>query len=448
MQKISIIIRTKNEERWISSCLKSVFEQRYGSFEVIIVDNESTDSTLAKVRQFPVKKVLSCTDYLPGKSLNIGIEEAEGDFIVCLSGHCIPTNDRWLENLYKNFDDPEVAGVYGRQEPLSFTPPGDKRDMMIVFGPERKVQRKDSFFHNANSMIRKEILHKYPFDDKITNIEDRIWAQQVLRHGYAVIYEPDASVYHWHGIHQNGDETRCQNVVRILESLNGYSYEEMQQEQMENLNVVAIIPVKEELDFTGQKILLKQTLRYVARSRYINSSVVSTDSPELARFAVEEGADNALLRGKELSHDYVGLDMVYHDALNRLENDNNIPDILVLLEITYPFRDENLIDGMVKSFVRKGFDTILPARKETNVIWSQEGDRMKLVDEGFVPRKFKKAVYVSYKGLCCVTRPEFVRSEEIFGDNIGVYKVENPFSGMEIRDEWHFDQVKNILSAA
>ena len=42
-KKCSIIIRTKNEERWITSCLKSVYNQTYKEIEVIIVDNLSTE---------------------------------------------------------------------------------------------------------------------------------------------------------------------------------------------------------------------------------------------------------------------------------------------------------------------------------------------------------------------------------------------------------------------
>ena len=54
---VSIIIRTKNEERWISSCLKSVFRQDYGNFEVILVDNMSADLTLSKAREHPITLV-------------------------------------------------------------------------------------------------------------------------------------------------------------------------------------------------------------------------------------------------------------------------------------------------------------------------------------------------------------------------------------------------------
>ena len=43
---VSIVIRTKNEERWISQCLRGVFRQAYRDVEVILVDNESADKTV------------------------------------------------------------------------------------------------------------------------------------------------------------------------------------------------------------------------------------------------------------------------------------------------------------------------------------------------------------------------------------------------------------------
>ena len=51
---ISIIIRTKNEERWIAHCLSSIFIQDYSNFEVIVVDNESTDHTIEVAKRFPL----------------------------------------------------------------------------------------------------------------------------------------------------------------------------------------------------------------------------------------------------------------------------------------------------------------------------------------------------------------------------------------------------------
>ena len=196
--KASIIVRTKNEDRWIGQCLSAIEKQSYKNKEIILVDNDSTDKTVVIASKFDVKHVNYSPKgrFRPGKSINIGIDASDGEFIVIISGHCIPTNDKWLETLISNIGGDDVAGVYGRQEPLSFTSNLDKRDLAITFGLDKKTQLKDPFFHNANSAITRAMWEKYPFDDDCTNIEDRIWGRKVISAGYKIIYEPEASVFH------------------------------------------------------------------------------------------------------------------------------------------------------------------------------------------------------------------------------------------------------------
>ena len=150
MPEVSIIIRTKNEERWISHCLSMVFNQDFKDFEVILVDNASTDYTVEVAKRYPLARVVNIDKFLPGLALNEGIRASSGRIIVCLSGHCVPKATDWLSTLLANFtNDPALAGVYGRQLPVSFTDPIDKRDMLIVFGQDRRVQVKDYFFHKS-----------------------------------------------------------------------------------------------------------------------------------------------------------------------------------------------------------------------------------------------------------------------------------------------------------
>ncbi|MDG2450775.1 MAG: glycosyltransferase family A protein, partial [Saprospiraceae bacterium] len=80
-KKVSIIIRCKNEDDWIGHCLESVFAQSYENYEVIIVDNESTDNTLAIVKQYPIKEIVHISKYLPGLSINDGIRASSGEII-------------------------------------------------------------------------------------------------------------------------------------------------------------------------------------------------------------------------------------------------------------------------------------------------------------------------------------------------------------------------------
>jgi glycosyltransferase involved in cell wall biosynthesis len=217
--RASIIIRTKNEERWIKSCLKGVEAQTYEDWDVILVDNKSTDKTIEKAKQFDLGEVVTCANYKPGKALNLGIQASVGDYIICLSGHCVPRNKFWLENLISNFENPEVAGAYGRQEPLSFTADRDKLDLHLIFGKDQIVQTEGDFFHNANSAIRREVWDEYPFDEEVDTLEDRIWAGQVLEAGYKLIYDPSASVYHYHGIFHDGDKNRERKHIEVLENI-------------------------------------------------------------------------------------------------------------------------------------------------------------------------------------------------------------------------------------
>ena len=205
---VSIIIRIKNEEKWIKSCLRAVFNQDYKNFEVIIVDNYSNDLSLERAKEFKIKTI-NIEKFTPGKAINDGIRNSSGEIIICLSGHCVPTSKNWLSNLIKDLSNNKVGGVYGRQEPFSFSSDLDKRDLINLFGLDKKIQIKDSFFHNANSSFTRKIWEKFPFDENVPNIEDRVWAEKVISSGLQIIYEPNASVYHHHGINQDLNSELC-----------------------------------------------------------------------------------------------------------------------------------------------------------------------------------------------------------------------------------------------
>lgn len=433
---ISIIIRTKDEERWIGQCLQAVFSQERKDFEVIIVDNESGDKTIEKAKQFKIDKVITCTEYLPGKALNMGIRESKGEYIICLSGHCIPVDSRWIDNLLDNFKESDVAGVYGRQEPMEFTSTTDKRDLALVFGLDRKVQLKDSFFHNANSMIRRSVWTKAPFDESVTNIEDRVWAKQVLGMGYKIIYEPKASVYHHHGIHQNGNVKRCANVVRILEHLHDdYSYKSI---ELDRLNIIGLIPMRGPTQYLNGKPLLSYTIKRAAESKYIKRVIVSTDNAETAEEAKNLGAEAPFMRDLYLSGPHINLAQVLAYSLQKIEELKIFPDIVVCLEATFPFRPKGLIDDMILQLSQNGLDSVIAARKENKAIWKEESERIIQLVEGLTPRQFKDPVFIELKGVACVTHPEFIRQGSILGERIGIYEVSNPYSHFEVRGEEDF----------
>jgi CMP-N-acetylneuraminic acid synthetase len=293
-------------------------------------------------------------------------------------------------------------------------------------------------------MIHRKLWEENPFDETLANIEDRVWAEKVLHEGYKIVYEPGASVYHYHGIYHHGNEERCSNIVRILETLKPETKNNIHVD-IERLNIIAVIPVIGKNDFLGNKPLIGYTIEHALQSKYINRALVSTDNPELAKLSEEFGASVPFLREESLSEDFVDAEKVLQYSTERMEDLKIFPDIIVYLEITFPFRPKQLIDDMIIQLVNNGFDSVLAVRRESRSIWSEKDGRIERVDKGDIPRKYKEPCLIGLKGLCCVTHPEFIREGSLLGSRVGMYEVNNPYSSIEVREEEDFILAEKII---
>jgi glycosyltransferase involved in cell wall biosynthesis len=107
---VSVIIPVKNEEQVISESLSSVFNQSLKPKEVIIVDGRSTDDTLKKASQFPVKIITESEPTSLPHGRNQGIENAKGEIVFIMDADII-LEENCIANAIKYFDNPAVIGV-------------------------------------------------------------------------------------------------------------------------------------------------------------------------------------------------------------------------------------------------------------------------------------------------------------------------------------------------
>lgn len=423
---ISIIIRTKNEERWITFCLDMIFRQTHKNVEVIVVDNKSTDNTVSLAKKFPIKLV-KINKYIPGKAINVGIRASKGDFIVCVSAHCIPKDEYWLEHLLRNFEDPMVAGVYGRQEPLSFSSSKDKRDLIITFGLDRRIQKKDHFFHNANSMFRRTVWEQFPFSETATNIEDRIWGKEIIYAGYHLIYEPDASVYHYHGIHQNNDPERERGVVRIIEQLENIAATEGLPHAMDihKLEVVAFLPVKGRVISIGKENLLFRCIRQLQTSSLVKKIFVIIDDSTLTKKLLQLGVQ-VIIRPKELSSSKKTVEDIIQFGMNKIAKKGIVPDVVYYANYLFPFRPAQLTESLIVDLLEKNLDSVVVGYPEYGSFWANGNNGWTRIDKGFMSRQNKEPIFQSLIGLGCVTLPQFASKGHLLGDKIGIIPVTEP----------------------
>jgi rhamnosyltransferase len=203
----SLIILTRNGESTLRDCLEHVYAQNYTNFEVIVIDSASTDRTLEIVSTFPVKLInIKVEDFGHGKTRNLGARLAKGKYLIYLTQDAIPLNEKWLENLIRNFKEDDVAGVYSRNIPRPDCDPFEARYILTGWGPTREVKsirayknyKRLVFFSNTSSCLRKDIWEKFPFDNTLVQTEDQAWSKEVLEAGYKIVYDPDSIVIHSH----------------------------------------------------------------------------------------------------------------------------------------------------------------------------------------------------------------------------------------------------------
>lgn len=198
----SVIIRTYNEERHIGKLLDGIEKQILApgiTLEVIVVDSGSTDSTVNIAKKMGAKIIkIDKKDFSFGKALNIGCQNAKGEILLFASAHVYPVYNDWIYKLLHQFENKDVAIVYGRQIGNEMTHFSERQIFSKWFPASSDFDQFHPFCNNANCAIRKSMWVKQPYDELITGLEDLDWASKIKLNGSKIIYISDAVIVHVH----------------------------------------------------------------------------------------------------------------------------------------------------------------------------------------------------------------------------------------------------------
>jgi rhamnosyltransferase len=216
LPSVSVLLPTKNGEKYLAEVLTSVHKQQ-GHFqlqEIIAVDSGSRDRTLEILCAHDVTLIqIPPHEFGHGKTRNLAASRAQGTYLVFLTQDATPADERWLENLIAPLRlDPLIAGVYGRHRPRSGCHPMEWHRIVeyeLHGRPESHVHSAVDnpdyacnpflyrFFANTSSAIRRSVWEQIPFPE-VDFAEDQAWAERVLQAGYKTAYSADSVVFHSH----------------------------------------------------------------------------------------------------------------------------------------------------------------------------------------------------------------------------------------------------------
>jgi len=174
--KISVIIPVYNGEKTLRQCLNSVLDQTYNNYEVIVVDNNSTDSTKGIIQEFEKnnKKIKYVFEPEKGRGAarNKGVTQSKGDIIAMTDSDCVvPRN--WLEELTKPLRKENEEVVMGFEENLIDNYWG-RNIRLANHNFIKKVLHGRYIGHidTKNFAIKSILIRKLMFDSALMALED------------------------------------------------------------------------------------------------------------------------------------------------------------------------------------------------------------------------------------------------------------------------------------
>jgi cellulose synthase/poly-beta-1,6-N-acetylglucosamine synthase-like glycosyltransferase len=207
---VSIIVPVYNEEKVVADSLKSLLDLNYSNYEIIIVNDGSTDKTrevaeqlvgFQKGRYADIK--ISLIDKPNGgksKALNAGIMFSKADFVLCMDGDSQLSPDS-LRLAVKHFSNPEIGAVAGNVKVMNrgkfFT---DLQALEYIEGLNM-ARSAQSFFSLVNiipgpiGLFRKKAVEGAGYYSSDTYAEDADLTLKILAAGWKIYYEPNSVSY-------------------------------------------------------------------------------------------------------------------------------------------------------------------------------------------------------------------------------------------------------------
>jgi glycosyltransferase involved in cell wall biosynthesis len=198
LPRISVVVATYNAARTLDDCLSSLLGLRYPDYEVIVINDGSTDDSASIIQRYPFKAITTRNQGVSA-ARNAGLREATGEIIAYIDSDARADPD-WLSYLATTYLESDVDGVGGP----NLVPDEDDWVAKCVYrapgGPTQVMLDDQSAEHipGCNMSFRKCALEKVGgFDEIFTKAADDVdicW--RLLEGGHRIGFSPSAIVWH------------------------------------------------------------------------------------------------------------------------------------------------------------------------------------------------------------------------------------------------------------
>lgn len=420
---ITVYITNYNYGKYIAQAIESVLNQSLQNFELIIIDDGSTDNSREIIEKYTKHSGIQVI-FQQNKGLNvtnnIALRVARGKYLIRLDADDYFHPDA-LYLLSKELDQDETLGLvfpdyYYVNETGEITEEFKRHDF------NKEVFLLDQAAHGACTMIRTEYLRNLGGYNESFSCQDgyELWVKFIEHYKVVNVNKP-LFYYRRH----NSNLTR--NESRIL-STRARINEHYSKDRFGSLRSLCIIPIRNAdiaLKSLGNKKIIDHKIQAALLCHNIEKIVISSPDITIRDFINREYTDSSKVifhqRAEEDARLNVALPNTVKAVLGEVyKAEEELPDAISILTIEYPFTAPYVIADAIHTLFLFDSDSLISVRQENGMLFQHQGSGMQtILNQDKVVKLEREALYKLAGGITVVKTGNFLKHKKLVMGKIG-----------------------------
>ena len=438
---VTVYITNFNYGKYIKQAIESVLNQSFQDFEIIIIDDGSTDNSKQIIESFSHNSKIQVI-FQQNKGLNvtnnIALRVAQGRYIMRLDADDYLEKNA-LELMSEVLEkDAELGLVFPDYYMVDAS--GDLMNIEKRHSFEKEVSLLDQPAHGACTMIRKKFLQSLGGYDEQFKCQDGydLWIRFTAKFKVTNINTP-LFYYRQHG------ENLTSNENRILDTRAAIKEKFIANNISNYDDAIAIIPIRGAkydsknvafIELNGKKVVdLK--IEQALKAEKIKHIVISSPDETVGEYIAEKYPNNSKIifhkRPEEFARHNTSLAETVAHVIQMDELKHLKIEIIVLLSVEFPFIKTQTIEDAINTIRIFKTDSLISVRQEMNTFFQHDGSGMKpiLNQENFTKLE-REALYKNTGGIIAVNREFFDKNKSLISGTVG-HIVVDQISSLKIQ---------------
>jgi glycosyltransferase involved in cell wall biosynthesis len=425
---VTVYITNFNYEKYIRQSIDSVLTQSLREFELLIIDDGSTDNSKEIIEEYRSHPAITII-YQQNKGLNvtnnIAMRASKAKYIMRLDADdylspdalAVMTNvlekNETLGLVFPNYYYVDASGkITGEERRHDF---------------EKEVSLYDQPAHGACTMIRLEYLRDLGGYNESFTCQDGydLWIKFIMHHKVTNISEP-LFYYRRHGANLTTNEERILSTRKKIKDTYVETF------QLATPTTVAVIPVRNTmigkvnwpLHELELKSILETVLEKAVTSEKINWVVVTSSDKNILEFLTEKKNNWPKLQviPRPIAFEAVNesLFKTFEHVLSQLALQGIVPQAILSASLEYPFITTDVFDDAVNTLAIFRSDSLLSVRPDNRMYYQHVGHGMvPILDQDKFTKLEREALYKSAGGVVISTVENLMKNKKMVAGKVG-----------------------------